>query len=67
MAQNELGNYFVIHDEDGSPKSIQYELLMPLYASAMRALRARCGELEATVANLTEQIAELYGIIRPGV
>lgn len=65
MAQNELGNYFVIHDEDGSPKSVQYELLMPLYASAMRALRARCGELETTVALQAEQIAELYSMIRP--
>lgn len=64
MAQNELGDYFVIHDEDGSPKSIQYELLIPLYASAMRALRARCGDLEATVALQGEKIAELYRIIQ---
>ena len=64
MAQNELGNYFVIHDEDGSPKSIQYELMIPLYASAMRALRARCGDLEATVALQGEKIAELYRIIQ---
>jgi hypothetical protein len=64
MAQNELGDYFVIHDEDGSPKSIQYELLIPLYASAMRALRARCGDLESVVALQGEKIEELYRIIQ---
>jgi hypothetical protein len=64
MAENELGNYFVIHDEDGSPKSVQYDLLIPLYASAMRALRARCGDLEAVVVLQGEQIAELYRIIQ---
>ena len=59
MAQNELGNYFVIRDDDGSPKSIQYELLIPLYASAMRALRARVGDLESTVVDQGKKIEEL--------
>lgn len=59
MAQNELGDYFVIRDEDGSPKSIQYELLIPLYASAMRALRSRVGELENTVAEQGKKLEEL--------
>jgi hypothetical protein len=59
MAQNELGNYFVIRDEDGSPKSIQYELLIPLYASAMRSLRSRVGDLENMIAEQGKKIEEL--------
>jgi hypothetical protein len=59
MAQNELGDYFVIHDENGVPKSIQYELLMPLYASAMRALRARVADLENTVRIQGEKLAKM--------
>ena len=59
MAQNELGDYFVIHDENGVPKSIQYELLMPLYASAMRARRARVADLENTVRIQGKKLAKM--------
>lgn len=59
MAQNELGDYFVIHDENGVPKSIQYELIIPLYASAMRALRARVADLENTVIIQGEKLAKM--------
>jgi hypothetical protein len=59
MAQNELGDLFVIHDENGTPKSIQYELLIPLYASAMRALRARVADLEHIVRTQGEKLAKM--------
>jgi hypothetical protein len=59
MAENELGDLFVIHDENGVPKSIQYELMIPLYASAMRALRARVADLENTVKTQGEKLAKM--------
>ena len=59
MAENELGNYFVIHDEGGSPKSIQYDLIIPLYASAMRSLRTRITELENIVKLQGEKLSKI--------
>jgi len=59
MAENELGDHFVIRDENGVPKSIQYELMIPLYASAMRALRARVAELEKTVKYQEEKLEKM--------
>ena len=49
MAENEWGNYFVIRDTTGVPKSIQYDLMIPVYASAMRNLKTRVEELEKTI------------------
>ena len=59
MAEHELGNKFVIHDEYGNPKSIQYELLIPLYASAMRELKTRIIALETTVLTLSTKIQQM--------
>ena len=59
MAENDLGNYFVIHDENGSPKSIQYDLIIPLYASAMRSLRTRITELENIVKLQGEKLSKI--------
>jgi len=49
MAENELGSKFVIRDENGIPKSIQYDLMIPVYASAMRNINTRLKELEQKV------------------
>ena len=59
MAENELGDFFVIRDETGVPRSIQYELMIPLYASAMRALRSRVVDLENTVKTQAEKLRKM--------
>jgi len=41
MAENELGNYYVVRNEDNSCETINYNLLTPLYASSIRVLRER--------------------------
>lgn len=41
MAKNELGNYFVVRNEDNSCETIDYELLIPLYASSIRVLKVK--------------------------
>uniref|UniRef100_A0A6C0JZ83 Peptidase S74 domain-containing protein n=1 Tax=viral metagenome TaxID=1070528 RepID=A0A6C0JZ83_9ZZZZ len=63
MAKNELGNYFVIRDETGEPKSIQYELMIPVYASAMRNIRTRVEELEKIVQMQDEKINSILSTI----
>jgi hypothetical protein len=46
MAKNELGNYFVPRNEDNLCETIDYDLLAPLYASALRLLKTNINNFE---------------------
>jgi hypothetical protein len=59
MAENEWGSYFVIRDEQGVPKSIQYDLMIPVYASAMRNLKTRVEELEKTIQLQEKRLSDI--------
>jgi Collagen triple helix repeat (20 copies)/Chaperone of endosialidase len=56
MAENELGNYFVVRDAEGLPEGINYELTIPLYASALRFLKTKINDLEKTLQDLNDEI-----------
>ena len=45
MAEDELGNYFVVRNSDGLCETINYGLLTPLYASASRTLKTKFNNL----------------------
>jgi len=63
MAENEWGSYFVIRDEQGVPKSIQYDLMIPVYASAMRNLKTRVEELEKTIQLQEKRLSDMETIL----
>lgn len=46
MEKNELGNYFVVRNSDGSCETINYGFLIPLYASALRKLKVKLSKLK---------------------
>jgi hypothetical protein len=52
MAENPIGSKFVNYNQDGSAEAVQYEMLAPALASAMRLLRSRIVELEQRIAEL---------------
>jgi hypothetical protein len=45
MAEDELGNYFVVRNSDGLCETINYGMLIPLYASASRTLKTQFNNL----------------------
>ena len=45
MAKDELGNFFVVRNSDGSCETINYGFLIPLYASASRTLKTKFNSL----------------------
>ena len=45
MAEDELGNYFVVRNSDGLCETINYGMLIPLYASASRTLKTKFNNL----------------------
>jgi hypothetical protein len=54
MEKNELGNYFVIRNNDGSCETIDYSTLVTLYASVLRTLKTRIANLTNSIENLKE-------------
>lgn len=54
MAEDELGNYFVVRNSDGSCETINYGLLIPLYASALRTLKTKFNDLTDEFEKLKE-------------
>jgi len=56
LAENELGNYFVIRDKEGVVEGIYYELMIPLYASALRFLKTKIIDLEKVLQDLKDEI-----------
>jgi hypothetical protein len=57
MAENEFGNYFVVRNpKNGEVDGINPELMIPLYASAMRLLKSRINDLEKTLQDLNHEI-----------
>ena len=54
MEKNELGNYFVIRNNDGSCETIDYSTLIVLYASVLRTLKTKIANLTNSIENLKE-------------
>ena len=54
MAENELGNYFVVKNDDNTIETINYDLLVPLYSSALRTLKTRLNNLISDFETLKE-------------
>jgi hypothetical protein len=54
MAKNERGNYFVYRDASGNIETINYELLAPLYASAIICLKKKLTNLISDLEILKE-------------
>jgi hypothetical protein len=52
MAENPVGSRFVNYNQDGSAEAVQYEMLAPALASAMRKMRSRINDLESRIAEL---------------
>jgi hypothetical protein len=60
MAENEMGNYFVVRDAEGVIDGINPELMVPLYVSAMRLLRSNISTLEKSLQDFTNEIEIEY-------
>lgn len=54
MEKNELGNYFVIRNDDDSCETIEYSTLITLYVSALRTLKTKITNLTDRIENLKE-------------
>jgi hypothetical protein len=52
MAENPVGMRFVNYNQDGSAEAVQYDMLAPAFASAMRAIRTRINQIEERLAEL---------------
>jgi hypothetical protein len=52
MAENPVGMKFVNYNQDGSAEAVQYDMLAPAFASAMRAIRTRINQIEERLAEL---------------
>lgn len=52
MAENPMGMRFVNYNQDGSAEAVQYDMLAPALASAMRSIRNRIVDLERRLAEL---------------
>jgi hypothetical protein len=60
MAENEMGNYFVVRDTEGVVDGINPELMVPAYVSAMRVLRSNISTLEKSLQDFTNEIEVEY-------
>jgi hypothetical protein len=60
MAENEMGNYFVVRDAEGVVDGINPELMVPLYVSAIRVLRSNINTLEKSLQDFTNDIEIEY-------
>jgi hypothetical protein len=56
IAENEFGNYFVVRKPTGEVDGINTELMIPLYASAMRLLKLRINDLEKVLQDLKDEM-----------
>jgi hypothetical protein len=52
MAENPMGMRFVNYNQDGSAEAVQYDMLAPAFASAMRSMRSRIVDLERRLAEI---------------
>jgi hypothetical protein len=52
MAENPMGMRFVNYNQDGSAEAVQYDMLAPAFASAMRSIRSRIVDLERRLAEI---------------
>ena len=55
MAENKLGNYFVVRTKEGIIEGINPELMIPAYASAMRVLKTKINNLEKVLQDLKNE------------
>lgn len=62
MEKNELGNFFVIRNDDDSCETIDYSTLITLYASALRSIQTTITNMTSDIENLKEKQKIKYQI-----